>query len=386
MHLTNLKNQVNMKRFLAFLPLILLFARVFGQINNEDRILISPTDKNIQYVGRINFSHPEKPVIYWPGTYIISKFQGKSIGIKLNDENGNNFFNAIIDGDDTNPVIIDCEKGEKTYLLATGLKDTIHHFELFKRTETWEGSTSFEGILLDKGRKLLVPPTMPDFKIEFYGNSITSGMGDEDTTRMDNDNLSKKNNYLAYGAITARNLNAQYHCISKSGIGIMISWFDQVMPELYYRLDPNNKESKWNFASWIPNIVVINLYQNDSWLVNDPDHDQFKKCFPDGNAPTSEFIIQSYINFVNKIRTQYPNAHIICALGNMDATSPGKPWQGYIEAAVKRIASQSGDRRIYTCFFPYKKTAAHPTVIEQAAMAKQLTAFIKANILPKLQK
>jgi hypothetical protein len=33
-------------------------------------------------------------------------------------------------------------------------------------------------------------------------------------------------------------------------------------------LDPVDSTSKWDFSGYTPDVVVINLFQNDSWLVN----------------------------------------------------------------------------------------------------------------------
>ena len=64
-----------------------------------------------------------------------------------------------------------------------------------------------------------------------------------------------ENNYDAYAAITARHFNAQYHCTSKSGIGIMVSWFPLIMPEMYNRLDPTDSTSKWDFSKYTRTLL-----------------------------------------------------------------------------------------------------------------------------------
>jgi len=376
-----------MKKILRYTLIVLFLFVNHHACQTIDSSFIPADNADIQYTGRINFKNRNAPIIYWPGTSIIANFEGTSIKVKLNDKNGENYFNVFIDNDTENPIIIACKKGLNIYDVASGLKKGIHKIEVFKRTETWEGPTIFYGFILDGGKSLKPPPQKSGLRIEFYGNSITSGMGNEDFVGNDNQNSAKKNNYLAYGAITARKLNAQYHCISKSGIGIMISWFNQVMPEFYNRLDPDADDeetnSQWNFKSWIPDIVVINLFQNDSWLVEMPEHEQFKKRFPEGTAPKPNEIEEAYISFVRTIRAKYPRAHIICALGNMDATKVGKAWPGYIRNAVDKIRVIDKDNRIYTCFFPFKNTPAHPTVRENEVMATQLTMFIKKEILKK---
>ena len=184
-----------------------------------------------------------------------------------------------------------------------------------------------------------------------------------------------ENNYVSYAALTARHFNAQYSCIAKSGIGITISWFPLIMPEMYDRLDPTDSTSKWNFTRYTPDVVVINLLQNDSWLTNNPKHDQFKKRFGT-TAPDSSFIIQAYKDFVQNIRSKYSKAAIICALGNMDGTKEGSPWPRYVQGAVAALH----DEKIYTLFFPYKNRPGHTKTGEQKAMANSLIQFIEQRI------
>jgi hypothetical protein len=147
------------------------------------------------------------------------------------------------------------------------------------------------------------------------------------------------------------------------------------MPEVYDRTDPTDPTSKWDFTKYTPDIVVINLLQNDSWLVNMPERAEFKNKFGT-KKPDEAYIIDAYKSFVTSIRSKYPNASIICALGSMDATREGSPWPGYVEKAVKQL----NDNKIFTHFFKWKNTGGHPNVAEQKEMADSLIGFIEKNI------
>jgi hypothetical protein len=147
------------------------------------------------------------------------------------------------------------------------------------------------------------------------------------------------------------------------------------MPEIYNRLNPGDPNSKWDFSKYTPDVVVINLFQNDSWLVNQPNHEQFKARFGT-TKPDENKIIKAYQDFVMKIRNEYPKASIICTLGSMDITQQGSPWPGYVEKAVKEL----NDSKIYTHFMPYKNTPGHPKAAEQKVMADDLIQFIDQNI------
>ena len=86
-------------------------------------------------------------------------------------------------------------------------------------------------------------------------------------------------------------------------------------------------------------IVVVNLFQNDSWLINLPEHKEFKKRFG-SSTPRDEYFVEMYETFVSKIRTHYPDANIICTLGSMDAVKNGSKWRDFIELAVRNMKDQ----------------------------------------------
>jgi len=332
---------------------------------------IKATNKSISYMGRVKATD-SCAEINWTGTSInLNVSSTTSVKALMADEKGDNYFYVIIDGIDTAPAKIRIGKEKKFYMLASGLTDSKHSIELFKVSNTDYATTRFYGFETDAGAAILKPAKKPKRKIEFFGNSITCGHGAENNS---NNSGAQQffNNYRAYGAITARHFNAQYHCTAKSGIGITISWFNDVMPDIYDRVDPEDSTSKWNFHHYTPDIVVVNLFQNDVWLVNLPEHEQFKKRFGT-RKPSEDFIINAYKNFIQSLRSKYPKAQIICCLGNMDATREGSKWPGYVDAAVAMLK----DKKIVTHFFKYMGTPGHPVIKEQEAMANALIDLIE---------
>lgn len=321
----------------------------------------------VQYSGRVTFDSTGRLAIYWPGTSVKTRFTGTSVKAVLRDQRAHNNYNVIIDDDCIYHFQPDTLK--KSYTLASNLPEGEHTVELFRLDDWNNGKTWFYGFEYEPGAEVLPVPSKKR-RMEFYGNSITVGSAIEDSV-----SGLHNNHYLSYAAVTARHYNADYSCIARSGIGLMVSWFSLIMPEMYDRLDPFDSTSTWDFSKNIPDIVVVNLMQNDYALSTMPDYDQFKKRFGDV-APSEDFIVRSYGNFISTLRDHYPKAHIICVLGNMDATSPGSAWPGYILKA----ATSLNDERVYTCFFPFKNTDGHPKVAEHRAMADSLIAFIDRHV------
>ena len=346
---------------------ILLFV-VAAAYSCKAQVVIPANDPHIHYSGRVAFTD-SAAILSWSGTSVKINFTGNSIRFKMQDE-GDNYFTEVYDGKVIGIIHKPTANLENE---LNGLTSGPHTLELFKRTEWAMGKTLFYGFNING--KVLPAPQTKKRKIEIFGNSISCGYAILDTTGQDRGSAPYEDGYNSYAAITARHYNAEFVNTSKSGIGITVSWFPLIMPEMYNRLDATDSTSKWDFKKYTPDLVIINLFQNDSWLVTMPDNPQFKARFGT-KPPTADFLTNAYRDFVKNVRGKYPKAHIICILGSMDATKPGSPWPGYIEKAVAGLH----DKNIYTHFIPYKGTPGHPSAKEQQAMAGDLEGFIDKTI------
>jgi lysophospholipase L1-like esterase len=356
------------RKIILALTLVLIFS-----CSAEQEAIVDYSNSQIDYSGRIDSSQAKGVELFWSGTSIKLNFEGQSISALMEDNKGDNYYNVIIDSDSL--FIFRPDTTKHYYQLASKLSKGRHTIEIFKRTEWDRGTTSFYGFKIEGNAKLLPKPLSHKRKIEFFGNSITAGYAVEDISGRDSPDSTYTNNYASYAAITARHFNAKYHCIARSGIGITVSWVPLIMPEMYDRLNPRDPNSKWNFSLFKPDVVVVNLLQNDSWLVNMPDSDEFKLRFGT-DAPTEEYIINAYQQFVSKIRSHYPEARIICTLGSMDAAKIGSKSIEYVKTAVANL----NDREIYTYFMPYIEATAHPSIKDHEEMANNLIGFIENNI------
>jgi hypothetical protein len=353
---------------------IVLFIITLLGCNGKGDLFIDYNNPNIKYEGRIDTSQIKGAEIYWSGTSIAINFEGESISALMADTYGDNYYNIILDEDSIR--ILRPDTIQKYHEIASGLSKGKHRLEIFKRTEWDRGKSTFYGFLIKGNAKVLKPSSPPDRRIEFYGNSITAAYAVEDYSRNDSPDSTFTNNYLSYAAIIARHYNAEYRCICRSGIGITVSWYPLIMPEMYDRLIPEDENSKWDFSLYTPDIVVVNLLQNDSWLVNMPEYDQFQARFGE-EAPDEEFIINAYQQFISALRKHYPETNIICVLGNMDITEKDSKWPEIIYQAIANLK----DDKIYTHIMPYKNTPGHPNIEEQQVMAQSLISFIDEYVV-----
>ncbi len=353
-------------RLIQILLTIITFFFRISSILGADGIPVPVSDPRIQYEGRMGDSPDGAKEIYWPGSSVRIKFRGTGISTVLSDQHGLNFYNILLDKDSFRCIRLDSTR--KNYVLASHLPLGEHTVELFRRNGWPSGITRFYGFEINGGGGVCDLPEKKK-RIEFYGNSITVGSGMYPEKSV----YGEEDNYESYGAVTARHFQADYRCIARSGIGLMVSWFPMIMTDMYNRKNPYDSTTRWNFSAWKPGIVVINLLQNDCALFDVPRHPEFIHRFG-RKRPSADFVIRSYAGFIQKIRAEYPDAHIICVLGDMDASRQGSPWPQYIAAAASLK-----DSKVYTHIFPYKNTPDHPNAAEHLEMARSLIHFIEEH-------
>ncbi len=268
------------------------------------KTFISAENKNIALIGRFDLTDKTSPVFMYSGSVIRTVFKGTSIEVMLKDDSLRNMFNVIIDD---SMFVLTANRPDGTYQLATNLEDRKHSLEIFRRTEWHGGNTTFRGFKLDKGRKLY-KPSVNERVIEFIGDSYTCGYGNEGKSREEDFRYETENNYLSYGAVTSRALDAEYLTVCRSGIGMWQGYGGDsafTMPKLYDQIIINSA-TPWNFERYRPQIVVLDLGGNDFSAALD-----------------STAFVNTYIEFLKRIRNNYSSAEIVCIAG---PDSPGEEF------------------------------------------------------------
>ncbi len=242
-----------------FLLLIFSGLNSWGQV--EDKSFISPDNKNIAYIGRFDFTDIQKPVFMYSGCAVRTIFKGTSVDVVLKDDSLRNWFAVIIDD---SLFILKSDKKDNIYPLAKNLKKGKHTLQIIRRTEWHGGNTTFLGLYIDKGEKVITPE-IKEKKIEFIGDSYTCGYGSEGKSHDEHFIYDTENNYLTYGAITSRALNAEYVTVCRSGIRMSYGNGRRTafaMPVLYDSLAIGSKAT-WDYSKFQPQLVAIVLGAND---------------------------------------------------------------------------------------------------------------------------
>ncbi len=254
-------------------------------------------------------------------------------------------------------IVIDCEK------------DKTHKVKLLRVSE---GSTclTFKGFsVFGKAPEILEPEKDKALKLEFMGDSITTGWGVLAPKSQMGYNTYEQDSTKSYAYLTAELLDAEIRTEAMGGQGVyrtcggnegvqFKSMFDMVLNNRDNLMDIPNV---YDHSQWTPDVFVLNCGSND---------------VPGGTS--NEIMYDEGGFLLDKIRHTYPKAKIIWLYGMMNSN--------YIPTLKKLISDKrrDGDKNVY--FLPvdliYGKkdevgAVGHPNVNASIRVSKKLAALIK---------
>ena len=292
-----------MKKLLFFLAFSLIaFSPLYMKAET-----IPATDSRITFVGRA-VKEGSTLRFDWPSTYFRMSFSGKTLSMRVSDNNRN--FYAVWVDTPTNmePTRVVEVKGNDTIIdliLAADIKKSKvkeHQVVIQKRTEAGCGTTTIHEFITD-GKFFQASP-LKDRQIEFIGDSYTCGYGVDAPSRYDKFSDETENASRTYASIVSRYFDADYFTIAHSGRGICrnagsnIPW--ELMPDLYQYTIDRDSTTLWSVdqSDFRPDLTVIYLGANDfsGWMM--PDNKKFN---------------EGYLRLLSEIKANYGENHpILC--------------------------------------------------------------------------
>lgn len=251
---------------------------------------------------------------------------------------------------------LDCEKA--AYRLFESDTPIDARITVVKLTEQQFGTAGIT--LLETGSGDRISTVAPsDRYIEFFGDSITAGYGNEGELSHGFD-TTEENGYLTYAPIAARELGADYSMVCVSGMGLTDSrTCDYVAADIYPKTDVFISDEGYSFTRR-PQLIVVNLGANDSYYIN-KDQSYY------------ELFESRYYELLTQIRSNNPDAVILCCICDYwEARMP------QIERVVSSFCSDTGDTKIHTLLLPYVRndadygSDAHPKISVQYEIADVL--------------
>ena len=267
-------------RLLMLLVCLLAACGTSAQTAPPGAVTVPAFSKTITYFGRWDRSDPAVAHSHWGGAYLRTRFSGTSVGLEMADAED---LVASIDGEPFRAV-----SGQPGYTALNPAPLTARMHTLLVGSAAG-GEVKVQGLVLDPGA--VTKPPVPRPIIEFIGDSITWGTGPAHFYNINHAWMAAEALGCDHTQIaqSARALTTGYGCADeKTG-----------MDKQYFRLKNFGYAAEqppvlWNFSAYTPQIVVINLGQNDG-------------C---GNEPDETFTA-SYIQFVRNVRAKLPKAQIV---------------------------------------------------------------------------
>ena len=350
--------------------------------------IIQYNDASLTFLGRTVEDEENKTTFFnWTCSGFIFRTNSKKVEAELSayivqegEEVLEPWLAVFIDEREVPERIIRLDEGCKWYTLFDNPEGEMHTIRVIKRTEAQYSKTGLKQIGLTNDGQLIKVISKYTCKIEFIGDSLTCGYGNESNGPETPFRSREENGWEAYAARTARKLKAYFHCVSVSGIGIYSSFTRQnkindtepmsrIYPEADYYLGkkfPVLINKKWDFKGFEPDYIVINLGTND-WSYISYELNSRLEAFK-----------EAYVDFIKQVRTLNGiNPIIICCAAPVECVQACT-----IEEVVEDYKALTGDKRIVS--FAFDKldpadglgTASHPTVKSHIKSGEQLADFI----------
>jgi lysophospholipase L1-like esterase len=315
--------------------------------------------RTINYLGRFVFDDNGSAAFSWPGSAIEARFRGDAISARIEDS-GWDFLDVRID--DKLHSRLNLKKGLHSYVIAENLGDAPHTVRLARRNEGHGGVTRFYGF----DRDLLAAPPLPVRRIEFIGDSISCGFG-VDGQGPCSFEYATENHENAFPALVGRALDAEVHTIAWSGFGMLRGADGSPganIPAIFARTLATEREPRWDFETWQPHAVVINLSTNDF-----------------GQGDPGVAFASATERFLNTLRGLYPKALLVLATSPMLASTKVAISKQYFDTA-QRARLRAGDANVRVVEVPRQTEqqsfgcGRHPGKENNQAVAQVIAAAL----------
>jgi hypothetical protein len=302
----------------------------------------------IRLLGRLDAGR-EPVALDWTGSGVEFRFRGSDAWARLEAPAAAPIMWMIVLADGCPVTRFPVEPGIRLYPLLLGLEaEQERTVTLMKETQCMPDSPAatvlLHSIRLD-GEMTELP--VRDRKIEFIGDSLTSGEGalaPRDNQEWITPWFSARGNYSWYACEA---LNAERHILSQSGWGVCWDWqhteknnlsdaYEYTVGVLHGpEAEARGCAQAWDFGAWQPDIVCIRLLTND---VNG-------MMQRDSLEADRETAIGGAAALIRKVKRYNPEAKIVWIL-------PGSSSHPELAEAAVRKVREEGMEEVYSFALP----------------------------------
>lgn len=240
------------------------------------------------------------------------------------------------------------------------------------------------------------------YKLEFIGDSITSGEGTYGA-EADMDWLAM---YMSssrdYARMVSDALDAEYRLISQGGWGVLCGWNNDPrhnIPSCYEKIcglaggamnEKLGAAKPYDFQSWVPDAVIVNLGTNDAGAFDQPAwvdpvtgqmFEQRREADGTYNAEDLARFEQAVVDFLVMLRRDNPTSHIVWTYGMLgydltlaitDAMNTYRRTTGDVNAAFLQLPNTTEET---------VGSRAHPGERSHARAAQVIVEYLR-TVLP----
>ena len=326
--------------------------------------------------GAVSYTHQ------WPAIYFEADFESDRIFLKFDD--AANEYRLLIDSSPAIPLV----RPGVAELTIGGLTRGLHHIRLEKVTESAWIVGTFGGFYLPKDAKGFPAASRPR-QIEFIGDSDMTGYGIRSTSRICTQDEVRliSDAQIAYPAVLAKSLNADYQVNAISGRGMIRNYgggedhsifavYANTLPDL----GPDAEQIPYRDPAWRPQIIVVALGDND---FSTP-------LLPNEKWPSTTALLDdyetTYTNFLTTLHRTNPDAALIIVQfdGAILAENAKRRLTTFQVTDLPEIAKKIGFRSAGTVSIATLATERsacdyHASKADQQRRAKWLSDYISAH-------
>jgi len=240
------------------------------------------------------------------GASLQGSFQGTSLTLSVwsdVSERGRNAYVRINFDGHTRRLRLPV--GEKTIRLQGEAGE--HSFKVIKLTESANNSFGISTVETD-GDFLPRQETRAALKIEFVGDSITTGFGVLAPLGYSEYKTKEQDFTKAFPYLTAKALSADYQVVAAGGWPIYKSKYaDYAIPDFYDNVDLLRNRAPYDFSAFVPDVVVVTLGTNDFSYLADLTEEK--------RAAERAEVKERFLAFLRRLLALYKKARIILFYG-----------------------------------------------------------------------
>ena len=271
----------------------------------------------LRWEGRLRFDADRNAIFDWASVRLHFAFEGPAFSVY--GHLGRNYMDVMVDGRrvavlgratkapdlawEGLGVRPQASGGTPAYRVA-GLGPGKHQVVLAKRTGPQWAEVKVLGLRLEAHARLLDPPPAPARRLEFVGDSLTVGYGNEGPGLECAELPVYENSSLAWARLCSEALGAEAQLIANSGHGLLRNYgapgprSDDAMPSRYNGCLFTDAKGRWDRGRYQPHCSVVLLGSNDH--STEP-------------VPQAEDFVAAYRAFLGRVREGRPGMAILCA-------------------------------------------------------------------------